>query len=277
MKQKTIKHFLKSKLTRKEYLTLRRAFDIIGGIAIIEVPKGLVKKEKSISNAILALNKQIRTVVKKKGGHYGRRRLQKFIHLAGEKKKETITVENGIRLKLNIEKTYYSPRMSSERKRIYRQVARNEDVLVMFSGIGPYTIEIAKHTCAKSVYGIELNHTAHDYAVENTSINKITNVELYCGDVRDVLPRLRKKFDRIVMPLPKGAENYLDLALRYIKRKGIIHYYDFLEEKDIPAIALRKIDRACKELNKKYKILKVVKCGQLAPRAYRICVDFRVV
>jgi tRNA (guanine37-N1)-methyltransferase len=201
--------------------------------------------------------------------------LQKFKHLAGEKKKEAVAVENGVRLKFNIEKAYYSPRMGSERKRVYEQVMDKEEVLVMFSGIGPYPIEIAKHSKAK-VTGVEMNPSAHKYAIENARINKTSQVRLYCGDVKRVIPKLKKKFDRIAMPLPKGAENYLPLALRHIKKKGIIHYYDFLEEKSIPLAATAKVKAACAKSGKQCSIKKVVKCGQLAPRAYRVCVDFRV-
>ncbi|MBN2454292.1 class I SAM-dependent methyltransferase family protein [Candidatus Woesearchaeota archaeon] len=273
MAKKTIKHFLKGELTPNELSSIRRAFDVVGDIAIVEVPRGFSKKEKAIARAVLEMNRQVKTVVKKKGGHTGRYRLQKFNHLAGEKKKETITVENGVRLKVNIEKAYYSPRMGSERKRIYSQVKKGETVLVMFSGVGPYPIEIAKHSCA-DVYAIEMNPAAHKYSVENAMMNKAP-VKLYCGDVKKVLPKL-KKFDRIVMPLPKGAETYLPLAVNHIKKAGIIHYYDFLEEKDIPEAAVGKVKATCTKLKKRFRVIRTVKCGQLAPRAYRVCIDFRV-
>jgi tRNA (guanine37-N1)-methyltransferase len=274
MGKKTVKHFLKGKLTEKELSSIRRAFEIVGDIAITEIPRGMEKKQKVVAEAILAMNKHVATVVKKKGGHEGVLRIQKFVHLAGERKKETIAVENGVRLKLNIEKAYYSPRMSSERKRIYGHVKPGEEVLIMFSGIGPYPIEIAKHTKAKSVYAVELNKDGQKYALENNRLNK-TAVKFYCGDVLEMVPKLAKKFDRIAMPLPKGAESFLPLALKCIKKGGIIHYYDFLGELDIPLVATAKVNVACKKAGKKCSILDVVKCGQLAPRAYRVCVDFK--
>ncbi|MFH1181827.1 MAG: class I SAM-dependent methyltransferase family protein [Candidatus Woesearchaeota archaeon] len=275
MEKKTVKHFLKSSLSEQELSSIRRAFDIIGDIAVTEIPRGMEKKAKLVARAILSMNTHIKTVVRKKGGHTGVLRLQKFMHLTGEKKKETVAVENGVRLKLSIEKAYYSPRMSSERKRIYPQVKPGEEVLVMFSGIGPYPIEIAKHTEAKSVYAIELNKEAHRFALENNRLNK-TSVNFYCGDVKKIMPKLNKKFDRIAMPLPKGAESYLPLALKYIQKGGVIHFYDFLEEKSIPVVATDKVKVACKKSGLKCKIISVVKCGQLAPRAYRVCVDFKV-
>ena len=77
------------------------------------------------------------------------------------------------------------------------------------------------------------------------------------------------------MPLPKGGENYLDLAIKAAKNKGTIHFYDFLHENQFDEAA-DKIDLACKKAKKKYKILKLVKCGQFGPGIYRICVDFTV-
>ncbi|MCX8147126.1 MAG: 50S ribosomal protein L11 methyltransferase, partial [Candidatus Woesearchaeota archaeon] len=229
-----LKELLKEKLTEKEISLLRASYDTVGSIAIMEIPKELEKKEKIIANAIMQLNKNIKTVAKKSGVHEGKLRTRKVKIIAGEKTKETEYKENGVRLKFDIEKVYFSPRLSTERKRIAGLVKRGESVLVMFSGCGPYICVIAKNSKAKEVYGVEINPIGHKYAEENVRINKISNAKLFLGDVREIVPRLSKKFDRIVMPLPRGAENFLDVALNAIKKNGTIHFYDFEEEKDIP-------------------------------------------
>ena len=36
------------------------------------------------------------------------------------------------------------------------------------------------------------------------------------------------------MPLPKDADDFLDLATKKLKKEGIIHLYDFEREEDIP-------------------------------------------
>ena len=77
------------------------------------------------------------------------------------------------------------------------------------------------------------------------------------------------------MPLPKGGENFLDLALKYIKNKGVVHFYDFLHENDFYK-SEERVKRLCIKLKKKCKIMKVIKCGQYSPRFYRVCVDFEV-
>jgi tRNA (guanine37-N1)-methyltransferase len=259
--------------------TLGRSFDVIGDIAIIEVPDELKSLGKEMARSITANQKNIKSVYKKVGGHEGELRIQKLKYIIGEKRTKTIHKENGIALKLDIAKAYFSPRQSTERKRIYEQVKKPESVLVMFSGVGPFAVSIAKNTPAKEVYGIELNKAAHKYALENAILNKVQQkVTFLQGDVRKIIPMLNKKFDRIVMPLPKGAESFLPLAFSVSRKGAIIHFYDFEKEEDIPKAANEKVIAAAAASGKKrVKILGVVKCGQLAPRAYRVCIDFSVI
>lgn len=245
---------------------MKFSYDIVGDLIIIN---DIVKKKEA--DKLLKTHKNVKVVLSKTKKYSGKFRLPKLKIIAGERRKETIHKENNVRLKLNPEKVYFSSRMATERKRIFLQVKSKENVLVMFSGCGVYPIVISKNTKAKEIYGIEINPVAHKYALENLKLNKIGNVKLFLGDVKKIIPKLRKKFDRVLMPLPKGAEDYLDLALKAVKRKGIIHFYDFLHEDEFDK-AINKIDKVVK----KYKIIKLVKCGQFSPRVYRVCVDFRV-
>lgn len=254
-----------------------RAFDLIGDIALVEVPKELKGKEKAAAAGIMLQQKNIKTVYKKVGGHEGKLRIQKLKHILGEKGTVTTHKENNVLLRLDIAKIYFSPRQATERKRIFLQIKKPEKVLVMFSGVGPFAVEIAKNTPAKAVYGVELNKTAHRYATENAKLNKVeAKAKLLCGDVRKIVPKLNKKFDRIIMPLPKGAESFLDVAFAAAKKGTTIHFYDFEKEQDIPNAAIEKARKAAVAAKKKIRVIAVVKCGQLAPRAYRVCVDFKV-
>ncbi len=246
------------------------SYDIVGDLIVIN---DIIKRKEA--EKLLKTHKNVKVVLVKTKKYSGKFRLPKLKIIAGERRKETIHKENNVRLKLNVEKVYFSSRMSTERKRIYLQVKTGEKILVMFSGCGVYPCVIAKNTKAKEVYGIEINPTAHKYALENLELNKVENVKLFKGDVKKVIPKLRKKFDRVLMPLPKGGEDYLGVALKAVKKGGIVHFYDFLYEDEFDK-ALEKIKEACKKKRKKYKIIKLIKCGQFSPRVYRVCVDFRV-
>ena len=271
----TIKDLLKGKLGKKELKFVPTGFEVVGDIAIIEISPEIEKKEKLIAEALMGLNKNVRVVCKKVGSHTGIFRRQKLKILAGERRKTTIYKENNVRIKLHVQDVYFSARLSTERKRVAELVKPNEDVLVMFSGCAPYVVVIAKNTKAKEVYGIEINPIAHKFGLENIKLNKLNNVKLFLGDVRMVAPALDKKFDRILMPLPIGGENFLDVALSLIKKGGVIHYYDFKDETAFH-ISEENVKSACKSAGKKCKILLIKKCGQVGKRNYRVCVDFRV-
>ncbi|MEM1684512.1 MAG: hypothetical protein QXD25_01460 [Nanopusillaceae archaeon] len=89
--------------------------------------------------------------------------------------------------------------------------------------------------------------------------------------------KYKLKFDRIIMPLPKESDLFLDVAIPAIKNNGIIHLYHFLcEDKYFEEI--RKIlDEYSKKLNFEYEILNIVKTGDIAPGVYRYCIDFKVI
>jgi tRNA (guanine37-N1)-methyltransferase len=271
-----IKELLKNKLTKKELELVPTSFDVVGSILIFsDFPKELIKKEKIIANTFLKQLKNIKTICKKTGKYSGTYRTPKLKIIAGEKTKETIHKENSINLKLNVEKVYFSTRSGNERLRISKLVKKKEEVLVMFSGCAPFPCVISKNSDAKSILGVEINPTAHKYAMENIILNKLTNIILTKGDVNKVLPKLKKKFDRILMPLPKSAEDFLELSLTKSKKGTIIHFYDFLNEKDFH-LAKEKVAKACKKQKKKFKMIKLVKCGHFGPRVYRISLDFKV-
>ena len=117
-------------------------------------------------------------------------------------------------------------------------VKPGEEVMVMFSGAAPYPLVIARNSKAKHVYGIELNPLAHNFALENVQLNGLQDrVTILHGDVRHKIPSIKRKFERIVMPLPKTGEQFLDLVLAQDPEKGTIHLYAFLEEKDFNAYA----------------------------------------
>lgn len=259
-----LKELLKNKLKKEELKLVPSSFDVVGDIIILDLDKKLKKYEKLIAKTLLKVHKNVKVVVKKKGTHYGKYRLQKYKVIGGERRKETIHKESNVNIKLNIQNCYFSPRSGAERLRIASLVKPNEKILVMFSGVSPFSLVIAKNSKAGEIYDVELNKKACRYAKENLKLNKIDNIKLFCGDVRKVVPKLDKIFDRILMPLPKGAKAYLDLALKVLKPKGIIHLYMFLQEDEIKRVKL-----------KDFKILRRVKCGQYSPKLYRVCLDIQ--
>ena len=267
-----LKEALKNKISEKN---IPSSYDIIGSIAAFSKLPKEKKKQKSIANRLLELNKNIKTVLFKVREFSGKYRLPRYKIIAGKKTKETIYRENNCIFKLDLEKCYFSSRLSNERLRIAKQVKFNETILVMFSGVGIFPLVISKNSKAKEIYGIEMNPIAHQYAVENLFLNKINNIKLIKGDVKKVIPKLNQKFDRILMPLPKDADTFLESALKVAKKNTVIHFYDFEKEGEFDK-AINKINKIMKKNKKTIKILTVAKCGEYGPRISRICVDFKI-
>jgi tRNA (guanine37-N1)-methyltransferase len=263
-----LKSMLESKVTKKELSSIPSSFDLIGDIAIFnDIPKEVKKHEKLIAQTIMQIHPHIKVVMKKVGKFSGKLRTPKLAIIAGEKRKETVHKENGCTLKLNVETCYFSPRLSSERLRIAHLVKKGENVLVLFSGVAPYPCVLAKNASPKEIQAIELNKAAHNYAEENMQRNKLRNVILYQGNVKNVLPKLNKKFDRIIMPLPKESPTYLDSAVKKLKPKGTIHLYLFAHEDQYAFLI--------KEYKKKFKSVKLTPCGVYAPKISRVCLDLK--
>src|SRR3989339_1110079 len=147
----TVEEILKTNLTPEEIKRIPHSQEIVGNILILEIPQELNKKERLIARAFLKTHQNIKTVVKKDKAHGGEFRLRKVKILAGEKTKETIHLENKVKLKIDLEKTYFSARLGNERLRIAHLIKHPEEVLVMFSGAAPYPLVIAKNSLAKEI------------------------------------------------------------------------------------------------------------------------------
>ncbi len=274
----SLEELLSKVLSKTELELLPKSQEIIGKLMILEIPVELQHKEKQIAQAFLKANKSIETIVRKSEFHFGVYRTRKVKVLAGKNTTETIHSENGIKIKLDIEQAYFSARLAHERLRIAQLVKAGEEVLVMFSGVAPYPLVIARNSKARIIYGIEINPSAHLYALQNVELNNFGHrIIIYLGDVRSVVPKhfRGKRFNRIVMPLPKTGEEFLDVALPLVKKKGMIHLYAFLPEEAI-ALEKKRITELCAKRGYGVKILDAVKCGQFSPKLFRVCFDMRV-
>ncbi len=258
---------------------MKLGIDILGNIAILKFDRKIRNsKKKRIALKFLRENKSVRTILEKTAGFSGRLRTQKTKWLAGEKTKEALHKENGCVFRFNVDTCYFSPRLSSERLEIAQGVKKKENVLVMFSGVAPFAIAIAKLSKAARVVGVELNRECSKYALINVKRNKLDNVEIMQGDVRRVIGRNKKinsKFDRIVMPRPNLSDSFLDVAFSVSKRKTIIHYYGFYPESERDKIRELVLSEA-KKAGKRIKILRIKKAGNIAVRKYRLRADFEI-
>ena len=126
------------------------SYDVLGSVAVVRFPLDFKKTEKKkFAEQLLKKQKAIKTVLEKQGKIKGRLRKISTRYIAGEKTKEVLYRENNCVFRFNIDKTYFSPRLSNERKEIAEQIKKGEEVLVMFAGVAPLSIVIAKNYKAK--------------------------------------------------------------------------------------------------------------------------------
>ena len=283
---------------------MKLGIDIVGNIAILKFDRAVsLRAKKKVALDFLSEHKSVGTVLEKVGKFSGRLRTLKTRFLVGEKTKEVLYRENGCVFRFNVDTCYFSPRLSTERKKVASMVRRGEKVLVMFGGVAPFGIVIGKklkkcaggvesEKCAEGivrlptrgqgatrskgkVVSVELGRECSKYALQNVKRNKLENVEIVQGDVRKKCPLLREKFDRIVMARPNLKDDFLDVAFPLVKKGGVIHYYGFYEIGKVGELK-ELVSKRVGEAGRKIRILKIEKAGDIGPYRFRWRVDFKV-
>ncbi|MBY8980362.1 MAG: class I SAM-dependent methyltransferase family protein [Candidatus Lokiarchaeota archaeon] len=223
-----------------------KSYDIIGKIAIVEfdqintiTEKNILFYKKKVAEALVRINKSVETVYEKLSEVKGRYRLKDLKIIYGDDNPETIHKENDCLFKLDVKKTYFTPRLVFERKRVSSSSFKKQETIVdMFTGVGPFSIQIAKNNDVK-IYAFDVNPSAYKYLIKNIDINKIKGKIIpHNMDVKTLLnPNsklgnyLKHKIDRIIMNLPEQSVNFLDVACFLMKKSsGIIHSYQFCEK-----------------------------------------------
>jgi len=73
-----------------------------------------------------------------------------------------------------------------------------------------------------------------------------------------------------------GAENFLDLALKYIKKNGMIHFYNWGTEDDLFGNVLKILKENARKMKKRYRTINKKKVLKYAPKKWKICLDVLV-
>jgi tRNA (guanine37-N1)-methyltransferase len=261
---------------------VEQSYDIIGDIAVLKIPGEIEHKAKEVAEAVMQNNPHIKTVLRQTGPVTGELRLRRLEWLIGEKKTETVHRESGCLFSVDLEKCYFSPRLSFERMRIAGQVMTSEVVVNMFAGVGCFSILIANNARPLKVYSIDVNPDAIRYMEENIRLNKARYiVEAVEGEAKEIIAKkLLNVADRVLMPLPEKALEHLNYALIALKRTGgMIHYYDFVHAgkgKDPIEEVQKKVSEKLRDANvlSKYTFGRVVRT--VGPRWFQVVLDINV-
>ncbi|MEM4445779.1 MAG: class I SAM-dependent methyltransferase family protein [Nitrososphaerota archaeon] len=253
-----------------------KRFEIVGDILVLRLKEDILPYASKIGEAILKENPSVKVVAVRVGLTSGEERVAPIIVVAGERRTETIHREYGCLFKVDLSKVYFTTKLSFEHQRVASQVKDGETVLNMFSGVGGFSIPIARRVSCR-VYSVDVNPYAIMYLEENIKLNKVEGrVIPVLGDAATFTPPV--PVDRVLMPLPLKAYNYLEHAVRTIKNGGIIHYYDVVVEKSgNPLEELKhKVTRRLKELGVEGEVVYCRKMRSIAPRKSLAVLDVKV-
>lgn len=275
-----LKDVLAGVLDADEAAQVYSAFDQIGDIVIIKIPHGLARKRALIAQTILANVKTAKAVFAQASAVKGDFRVRDLGFLAGENRTVTEYKEHGCRFRVDVAKAYFSPRLSTERQRIAGLVGENETIVNMFAGVGTYSIIIAKANKTCKIYSVDSNPVANNLCAENALLNKVTErVIPICADAADVVrDRLAGVADRVLMPLPERAREFIAPAVAALKEKGgVVHYFAHVRadsKKDAKELGEKDAHEAFKDYH--HKVVETTVVREVGPRLYQIVADVTV-
>lgn len=253
-----------------------KRFEVVGDILVLRLGEDLLPYASRIGEEILKENPSVKVVAVRVGLTSGEERVAPIVVVAGERRTETIHKEYGCLFKVDLSKVYFTTKLSFEHQRVAAQVRDGEIVLNMFSGVGGFSIPIAKRANCR-VYSVDVNPHAIMYLEENIKLNKVEGkVVPVLADAASFTPPV--PVDRVLMPLPLKAYSYLEHAVRTIKNGGVIHYYDVVVEKSGSPLEELKQRVICrlKELGVEGEVVYCRKMRSIAPRKSLAVLDIKV-
>ena len=272
-----LKKALENILSEEESEELFSSFDQIGKIIVLRIPDSLKSKKKIIGETLLDKVKTTRSVFYQSSPVEGEFRTRNLEILAGEDNTETEYKESGCRFLVDVEKAFFSPRLSTERERISRLTSDGEIMINMFGGVGMFSVLAAKmKNC--TVYNIDINPDASLLCEKNIKLNKLDgNVISLNGDARKIIEnKLQSLADRVLMLLPEKSDEFLDIATLAVKNNGIIHYYSHIhadKKQDAPKLSEQHYLSIAKSRS---EILNSRIVRPVGPRFYQTVVDVKI-
>jgi tRNA (guanine37-N1)-methyltransferase len=223
-----------------------RAFDQVGDILIVKVPKEFDNPAdtKDLGRSLLDFHPGARAAFMDRGVK-DEFRVRDLVRIAGAGDSLTQVSENKARLWVDPAKAYYSPRLASERARVAALVKPGERVIDLFGGVAPFGVQAA--LAGASVDSVDLNPAAIELARRNVTLNGVEGrVRLHLGDARAVAATLQPA-DRVVMNLPHGAKEFLDVAAKVAKPAATVHYHEILAPERVSGRGRELVDELTRQ------------------------------
>jgi tRNA G37 N-methylase Trm5 len=258
-----MQRFLVSVQTTLHNNVVPRSFDVIGDICILHVRNndGMNPTDRAaMGAAILRQHKRVKIVAVQSCAAVGTSRAFGTLDMiAGTPRSPLVTThtERSVRCVVDVQQTFFSPRMAHERVRLCNHVRPGEHVLALFCGVAMEALQMAAWTAAATITAVDLNPVAIECARRGRAMLQTSKV-LGCdasadrliimqGNALEVLPTLpTNHYDRILVPRPKeGAMDgdlsvgdcglpFLEALLPVLKvNGGECHWYDFAADHEV--------------------------------------------
>ncbi len=280
--RKRLRRALAESLSAEGAAGVCSAFDIIGDIAITKLPTPSTVNARVVAEAIMNRHKKVKAVFVQEGAVTGNFRLRSLIHVAGENRTRTVHKESGCIFAVDVEKCYFSPKLSGERTRIAQLVKPNETIINMFAGVGCFSIIIAKRQPTAKIYSIDINPAAVEFMRENVRLNRVYGkVVPLLGDAKEIIQNhLLHCADRVLMPLPEKAFEYLPFAVSALKPSGgWIHLHAFehaTKTEDLAEKVKQKVKETLVGLGVKFEIPFARVVRSTGPNWWQLVADVHV-
>ncbi len=222
-KPANVREFLEERLGRP--VDAVYSYNMVGDIVLVSMkPEQVERYGRLIGEAVAAIHPGVKAVYAKVST-VGEFRVQKLVHLYGEKRTWTIYKEHGIRFWVDVARMYVNPSLAEEHRRVAEMVGEGERVLDMFSGFGGFSLHIARLREAV-VVATDINPYAVEALRKSIGMNKLRGEvhPLQC-DAGLAEALLRGSFTRIIANNPLHIHEFSKPLCSLVGEGGIIHYY----------------------------------------------------
>lgn len=250
MRDRIVREALSRIFPKEELGKAISTVDIIGDLAVIKIPREWEDKRFEIGEILLSTLKGVAGVFRQTTPAEDEYKVRGLEWLAGKKDTITIHREHGCSFRVDISSVYFSPRLSFERLRMARLTREGEVLVNMFAGVGTFSIIAVTKGGAMRAFSIDKNPEAFKFMIENVILNRVSGKVIpILGDARDVAPDLEGIADRVLMPLPALALQYLPQAVSCLRGKGWIHIYlhERGRRRDVVGSGVEAVKRALKD------------------------------
>lgn len=243
---------------------IRDRFDVVGDIAVVTIPPQLEEYKDEIALAVISDRRNLRTVLAKSSKLEHEERVPAYEFLIGSST-YTEHKEFGYRYRLDLAEVFFTGRLSTERQRVTRLVQPAEEVLVPFCGVGPFVVPAAAQ--GASVVAVEKNPAALRWLQENLALNRVADrVRVIPADAFSLPDLVGAPCDRVICPTPYGRDDILEILAPLVREGGILHFYTFKKDQQVPGILEEFRNRGLEPLF-------YHRCGYVAPGVGRYVFD----